>query len=62
MSSLAEQLEGPYKWYVLVAVALILTGLVTRFIFKNLKWFILLMIILLCFVGFFLLAEEMGAL
>lgn len=61
-SGIAEQLEGPYKWYVLATVAFILTGLVTRFIFKTLKWFILLMIILLCLIGFFLLAEELGAL
>ena len=36
-----SQLEGPYKWYVLSAVLVILTALVTRFIFKTLKWFLM---------------------
>lgn len=44
MSSIIEfvsQLEGPYKWYVLGGVLIVLTALVTRFIFKTLKWFLL---------------------
>lgn len=36
------QLEGPYKWYVIGLGAVLLTALVTRFIFKTFKWFILL--------------------
>jgi hypothetical protein len=44
MSSIIEfvsQLEGPYKWYVLGGVLVVLTALVTRFIFKTLKWFLM---------------------
>jgi hypothetical protein len=40
---LVSQLEGPYKWYVLGGVLVILTALVTRFIFKTLKWFLLIL-------------------
>lgn len=36
------QLEGPYKWYVLFFIIAVITALVTRFIFKTLKWFLLL--------------------
>lgn len=36
-----SQLEGPYRWYAISAVVIILTALVTRFIFKTLKWFLL---------------------
>lgn len=35
------KLEGPYRWYVLGGVLVIITALVTRFIFKTLKWFFL---------------------
>lgn len=44
MSSIIEfvlRLEGPYRWYVLGGVLIVLTALVTRFIFKTLKWFLL---------------------
>lgn len=34
-------LEGPYKWYVIGFVVTLLTALVTRFIFKTLKWFVI---------------------
>lgn len=46
MSSIIEfvsRLEGPYRWYILGGVLVILTALVTRFIFKTLKWFFLIM-------------------
>ena len=33
------KIEGPYKWYVIGAVIVMLTALLTRFIFKTLKWF-----------------------
>ena len=39
------QLEGPYKWYVIGFIAVLLTALVTRFIFKTFKWFFLLAIL-----------------
>jgi len=35
------QLEGPYKWYVLLFIAAIITGVLTRFVFKTIKWFLL---------------------
>lgn len=35
------QLEGPYKWYALFFIMVLITGLVTRFVFKTLKWFLL---------------------
>ncbi|MBI3255610.1 MAG: hypothetical protein HYZ63_01440 [Candidatus Andersenbacteria bacterium] len=36
-----SQLEGPYKWYVLLFIAAIITAVVTRFVFKTLKWVLL---------------------
>lgn len=38
----ASKLEGPYRWYVIGGVVLIVTAMVTRFVFKTYKWFILL--------------------
>ena len=35
-------LEGPYKWYVLGAILVLLTAVMTRVIFKTFKWFLLL--------------------
>jgi hypothetical protein len=40
------QLEGPYKWYVMGAAGLLLTALITRFIFKTFKWFVLLVLLM----------------
>lgn len=37
------KLEGPYKWYVIGGVLLLLTAVITRFIFKTLKWFFIIM-------------------
>ncbi len=36
------QLEGPYRWYIIGFVLVILTALVTKFIFKTIKWFFVL--------------------
>ena len=36
------QLEGPYKWYAIGVILVVLTAFVTRFIFKTLKWFLIL--------------------
>lgn len=36
------QLEGPYRWYVIGAILIILTAVITRFIFNTLKWFFML--------------------
>ncbi|MFH1354285.1 MAG: hypothetical protein ABIH36_03265 [bacterium] len=44
------KLEGPYKWYVISGFLLILTAVITRFIFKTLKWFLI--IIAAVVVGF----------
>lgn len=35
------QLEGPYRWYVISGILVILTAIITRFIFKTLKWFLI---------------------
>lgn len=40
------QLEGPYKWYIMGTAGLLLTALITRFIFKTFKWFLLLVVIM----------------
>ena len=45
LSHVVEQLEGPYKWYVIGGVALILTAGITRFVFKTYKWFFLVLAI-----------------
>lgn len=36
------QLEGPYRWYVISGILVILTAIISRFIFKTLKWFLIL--------------------
>lgn len=38
-----EKLEGPYKWYVIGFVLAIITAFVTRMVFKTLKWFLIIM-------------------
>lgn len=45
MSELVGQLEGPYKWYVIGGVIIVLTAFLTRFVFKTIKWFLLLIFI-----------------
>lgn len=39
LQAIALQLEGPYKWYALLVIMGLITALVTRFIFRTLKWF-----------------------
>lgn len=34
------QLEGPYRWYVIGFILVVLTAIITRFIFKTIKWFL----------------------
>jgi uncharacterized membrane protein YdbT with pleckstrin-like domain len=34
------QLEGPYRWYVIGSILVVLTAIITRFIFKTIKWFL----------------------
>lgn len=41
IASFFVQMEGPYKWYVLASVAVGITAVVTHFIFRTLKWFLL---------------------
>jgi len=36
------RLEGPYKWYVLGGVLVLMTAVMTRVIFKTFKWFLIL--------------------
>ena len=50
---LVTQIEGPYKWYIMGIVAFVLTGLITRFIFKTFKWFIVLLLIFILMAGGF---------
>lgn len=35
-----SQLEGRYKWYVLGGVLVLLTGIMSRVVFKTIKWFL----------------------
>lgn len=35
------RLEGPYKWYAIGTALALLTALVTRFVFKTIKWFVI---------------------
>jgi uncharacterized membrane protein len=44
MSFLVMQLEGPYKWHIIAVVGIVLTGLITKFIFNTFKWFFLIML------------------
>ena len=39
---LVQNIEGPYKWYVIGGVIVVLTLFFTRFVFKTIKWFLLL--------------------
>lgn len=32
------QLEGPYRWYVISGILVVLTAVISRFVFKTLKW------------------------
>ncbi len=40
-----SQLEGEYKWYAVALVMFIVTAAITQYIFKTLKWFLLLMLL-----------------
>jgi len=51
-------LEGPYKWYAIVAIVLVLSTIFTRFVFKTVKWLVVL--ILLGSVAFFVLNHFWG--
>lgn len=42
LTQFAQLLEGPYRWYILGFIVVILTALVTKFIFKTIKWFLVL--------------------
>lgn len=42
IAAVVLQLEGPYRWYIIGFVLMILTALVTKFIFKTIKWFFVL--------------------
>ena len=51
ISPLVQQIEGPYKWYIIAGVTALLTALITRFIFKTFKWFLLFILLTACAVG-----------
>jgi len=54
------KLEGPYKWYVIGGVLALLTAVITRFIFKTLKWFLIIAaaaVIVFTFVNYYLIAK-----
>jgi len=61
LKTVATQLEGEYKWYVIGGVALLLTAGITRFIFKTYKWFFLALIIgAIVLAGIWSLANSVG--
>lgn len=37
----AQEIEGPYKWYILGGIIVLLTAFLTKFVFRTLKWFVL---------------------
>lgn len=41
----ATLLEGPYKWYAIAGIAALIALIMSRFIFKTLKWIFLLLLI-----------------
>lgn len=43
--AIVQNIEGPYKWYVIGGVIVVLTLFFTRFVFKTIKWFLLLVAI-----------------
>lgn len=49
---IALQIEGPYKWYALLIIMGVITALVTRFVFRTLKWFLI--IVALVVIGLYL--------
>ncbi len=53
LEPIVTQIEGPYKWYIMGAVAFILTALITRFIFKTFKWFLVMLLVIVLGIGGF---------
>jgi hypothetical protein len=47
------KLEGEYKWYVIALVGLAVMALITKFIFKTVKWFFILVLIGIFMFGVF---------
>lgn len=41
LTAILQQLEGPYKWYVIGGVIAFITILITRYVFKTIKWLLL---------------------
>lgn len=50
------KIEGPYKWYVMVGVIIFVTGFLSRFIFRTIKWFLLLALVIATVVAVIILA------
>lgn len=42
VSIFIHQIEGPYKWYIIGGVIIFITIIVSRIVFKTLKWLLLL--------------------
>lgn len=59
LTLIVMQLEGPYKWYVLGGAAFLMTAVVTQFIFKTFKWFLMLLLISGLMIGGFWLLVTM---
>ena len=47
-----NKLEGPYKWYVLGFLLVLLTAVMTRVIFKTFKWFLIIVAMVIVSVAF----------
>lgn len=59
LAYLANQIEGPYKRYIIAGILLLLSIIFARFVFRTLKWLILLLALLL--LGFLLMQWWKGA-
>lgn len=42
VTDIVSKLEGPYKWYVLGIILVLLTAIMTKVIFKTFRWFLIL--------------------
>ena len=40
LAEVAQLLEGQYKWHVIIALILMITAFITRFIFRTMRWFL----------------------
>lgn len=55
--TLVSKFEGPYKWYIIGGIIFLMTAVFSRFVFKTIKWFLLLIaigVIVLAVWGYFM--------